>query len=237
MRTHSTLAALVIFGLGAAGCASRPDPESVLRASFDACGPIESGRYHAEYRRMAASEDDLVRTAWVSYERLEGDEVRARVRLEFDDGRLVAYDGKRLRTWLPKEERLLEVLRPLAPSFITGNIDKYLLWTPLVEPGRLLVAWQLGELAYVGRAEADGVECDVIRVTLPGLGDAESFVDTWFIGREDRLPRRWERVVPGAGENRVSLALSEIQSLDPMPKRLFELAPPGVTPERFPAGD
>lgn len=82
-------------------------------------------------------------------------------------------------------------------------------------------------ISLAGTAVVDGVECDVIYLDFP---DDTSFGEQYFyVGREDRLPRRIEFVSAGASPAQFSFEMTDLEVVD-APAEAFRLeAPAGYT--------
>ncbi len=253
------LAAVVGLGVGAgpgalaqnrgkpAGAAPAPtDAKGVLRASRGAMMTLRTATYSARLDAYggASAAAYPVYTAVVNVQRvISGSPVMARISVRGETKRKSAstgralhmvYDGTVMR-WLGADGSVTEAPPGAAHADLLGREEMRLVPADLVLESPLTHIIDSGSATYEGRQSVDGTECDVVFVEYTPVTPAGSVPvrARWFVGVEDRLPRRLEfpgPARPNLPEAGLVLTLEQLQTnatLEPSVFRLAASPPPG----------
>jgi peroxiredoxin len=253
---HAVIPQLILSAVAVPGVQdpAKPPPleaAALMEQAAEACSGVRTAVYRAHYAWVnAGGAEPLVREAQVSFAKWPAEKVStadgeepatttvlppfrsqlgASVRMDFTDGKVYAYDGEEIVILLPEDRKVLTVsVRDHGEGFITGNVVRNLIQTPLLTPQLLReLAEPPAELSYEGVEEAAGVRCHVVLRRHPGNDVVSNLRDRWFFGLDDDLPRKVETTSLRVGESQSTvLEITDLRVNEPIPEGVFALIPP-----------
>jgi peroxiredoxin len=220
----------------AQGQVQLPEPRTLIAEAAKACERVRTATYAANYRwDRPGGADPIVFGGKASFAKWDKDpgaggavpattikgksRLGASVRIDLTDGRCFAYDGSQAFVVDPEKKKLLTFAvedfadRNPVEANIYGNIAGALVQTALLDPKKLTDLLEPpSELSYEGMEECAGVQCHVILRKHPGDEATSDLQDRWFLGVEDKLPRRVVSKSNRLGEPQATvLELSELR--------------------------
>jgi len=218
-----SLARCLVFG-------QLPDPREILTKSKATIQSLHSISYHAEYYVVGTlkyGDMDAILTP------KHGDVTFVRISEDpFFGGKLsvqgpsaltkssvvpkiykVVYDGQRVAS-IGEKERTVFVNEPdQAGKYLLVKVSD-LVPAELKEPDPFSNALKSGTIRYAGEAFVGGVACHIVQAGFSGDSSLKEYL--WFLGAEDYLPRKIQRVgfgLPNQEINQV-LTLTDVR-IDP----------------------
>lgn len=240
--------AATLFWPGTARAGDEPDAIAILREADSATKRVKAVRYHARVVGTGAKNADgpilegtfagrRIKAGRGVLERVFGGgaNVAANIR-SFDATTVDPRTGEKTRIQVAADQKSIYQINHARKSFTVGPVGQAdMLMIPV---GRLMLLEFFHDAPFRDEIEGDtqrhegtkeigGVVCDVIHVVYSGRrGEAR-----WYFGKQDRLPRRVDRL---AGQGDFYLELSKLEVDPELDERLFTLeCPEGFTEKPF----
>jgi peroxiredoxin len=212
-------------------CQINKDPIEILKKADNARMMLKSASFEAEYFFTSANEEKPVlnKSKLTIARNPEENEFGIKVRNETLEGNIFTYDGNTYKDLNISDKRMSIAESNLKPysfitsSYISGVIDLILskekLFTHLLENPE--------NISFAGITKVNGIDCFIIKIKHADEEDIKDWIETYFIGKDDSMIRKYERTRVMAGDlSKKVITIIDLKTNIQTNENLFTLTAP-----------
>ncbi len=216
--TLSNASRLVVLSVALAAAAvpaaADVDPEArrIIDEARAACVAVRSGSYDGGCQTTSGTSGRET-TGRVQFSKFEySDQIGGRVAISGRETRAggrsteftAAYNGAHARRLMPEKQKMLQGDLNYGGEAVLQSTGYEIVLRALLDENPFTEEFAAPRLAVAGTESVGEAQCDVVEVTYAGADTT----GRWWIAREDRLPRRFERQYKSASGRNVTSALT-----------------------------